>query len=136
MQVSKYLSGCLNEIHKEYFFGSTQPAITCFAPCSSVSIVNFEQVNADWVQPSDWSCTQVTHSVSYPGSLVSALVPALELVLSVCSWRRFCAMVIYCTYLINLCVDTSYMYSGDSVPDDTMKNKLAMMKRMIIRFKM
>ena len=39
--------------------------------------------------------------VSYPGSLVPALVPALDLVLGVCPGRGFCASVMCLTYLIN-----------------------------------
>ena len=69
-------------VHLLCFLGTSQPAITCskltietlkqeqvksrhqnksllltyFTSCSSVSIINFEQVNADWVQPTSKNC--------------------------------------------------------------------------------
>ena len=33
---------------------------TCFTPCSSVSIVNFEQINADWVKTNNLSSYVIT----------------------------------------------------------------------------
>ena len=42
-------STCKNTFHLQHIIITSQPAITSFTPCSSVSVANFEQENAHWV---------------------------------------------------------------------------------------